>query len=293
MRRKSLPRRIDVVLFSAATAAILHCYSDAHGVHRDVFRSKCASRKPCGKLKFLVNLTSLVALPAAVCNAPLSCCPLSQAPHQGSAPAECRLSCCSDRSAAGCQQLPRVPLGPRPSYINAYPSTPFVKRNQADYPAVAGTSTCWTSFWATQVWQTALPMAGALRTLLLPSLACSAILTSSARVCNIQLPLASEIWNRKALPRPPPFLSQFNAGVPVLKSKVYKFQGWSAAASSTCRARGTCWARRCRAAWRRRPAAPPPTSATSWRSTPPSAARAPTPATAGRVNRKNDIQKCK
>jgi len=77
VRRKSLPRRIDVVLFSAATAAILHCYSDAHGVHRDVFRSKCASRKPCGKLKFLVNLTSLVALPSAVCNAPVSCWPLS------------------------------------------------------------------------------------------------------------------------------------------------------------------------------------------------------------------------
>ncbi len=43
MRRGSLPRRVDVVLFSAATAAILHCYSDAHGVHRDVFRSKCGA----------------------------------------------------------------------------------------------------------------------------------------------------------------------------------------------------------------------------------------------------------
>ncbi len=36
----SLPQRIDVVLFTAASAAILHCYSDAQGVHRDVFRSK-------------------------------------------------------------------------------------------------------------------------------------------------------------------------------------------------------------------------------------------------------------
>ena len=27
-------------LCSAATAAILHCYSDGHGKHRDVFRSK-------------------------------------------------------------------------------------------------------------------------------------------------------------------------------------------------------------------------------------------------------------
>ena len=36
----SLPQRIDVMLFTAASAAILHCYSDAQGVHRDVFRSK-------------------------------------------------------------------------------------------------------------------------------------------------------------------------------------------------------------------------------------------------------------
>lgn len=36
----SLPQRFDVLLFSTATAAILHCYSDANGRHRDVFRSK-------------------------------------------------------------------------------------------------------------------------------------------------------------------------------------------------------------------------------------------------------------
>ena len=36
----SLPRRTDVIIFSAATAAIMHCYSDSHGRHRDVFKSK-------------------------------------------------------------------------------------------------------------------------------------------------------------------------------------------------------------------------------------------------------------
>lgn len=36
----SLPRRLDVLLFSCATAAILHCYSDHHGQRRAVFRSK-------------------------------------------------------------------------------------------------------------------------------------------------------------------------------------------------------------------------------------------------------------
>lgn len=35
-----LPRRVDVLMFSAAIAAILHCYSDDYGRHRDVFRSK-------------------------------------------------------------------------------------------------------------------------------------------------------------------------------------------------------------------------------------------------------------
>jgi len=37
---QSLPQRVDVALFTAASAAILHCHSDARGVHRDVFRSK-------------------------------------------------------------------------------------------------------------------------------------------------------------------------------------------------------------------------------------------------------------
>jgi hypothetical protein len=40
VRRDALPRRLDVLLFAGATAAILHCYSDAEGRHRDVFRSK-------------------------------------------------------------------------------------------------------------------------------------------------------------------------------------------------------------------------------------------------------------
>ena len=35
-----LPPRPDVLMFSLATAAILHCYSGVNGVHRDVFRSK-------------------------------------------------------------------------------------------------------------------------------------------------------------------------------------------------------------------------------------------------------------
>mmetsp|Transcript_5717 Transcript_5717/g.16345 ORF Transcript_5717/g.16345 Transcript_5717/m.16345 type:complete len:591 (+) Transcript_5717:231-2003(+) len=40
VKRDRLPKRLDVLLFSAATAAILHCYSDGQGSHRDVFRSK-------------------------------------------------------------------------------------------------------------------------------------------------------------------------------------------------------------------------------------------------------------
>lgn len=40
VRGNRLPKRIDVVIFSAATAAIMHCYSDSHGKHRDVFKSK-------------------------------------------------------------------------------------------------------------------------------------------------------------------------------------------------------------------------------------------------------------
>ena len=35
-----LPPRLDVAMFSLAVAAIMHCYSDDHGRHRDVFRSK-------------------------------------------------------------------------------------------------------------------------------------------------------------------------------------------------------------------------------------------------------------
>lgn len=35
---RRLPRRLDVILFSVATAAILHCYSDHWGERRDVIR---------------------------------------------------------------------------------------------------------------------------------------------------------------------------------------------------------------------------------------------------------------
>ena len=37
VRRDALPRRIDVVLFAAATAAIMHCYSDDHGAPERLF----------------------------------------------------------------------------------------------------------------------------------------------------------------------------------------------------------------------------------------------------------------
>jgi hypothetical protein len=40
VRPNLLPKRMDVLMFSAATAAIMHCYSGSHGKHRDVFRSK-------------------------------------------------------------------------------------------------------------------------------------------------------------------------------------------------------------------------------------------------------------
>jgi hypothetical protein len=36
-----LPPRLDVLLFASGVAAILHCYSDSNGVHRDVFRCVC------------------------------------------------------------------------------------------------------------------------------------------------------------------------------------------------------------------------------------------------------------
>ena len=39
-RRRDVPKRVDVLMFSGACAAILHCYSDGRGRHRDVFRSK-------------------------------------------------------------------------------------------------------------------------------------------------------------------------------------------------------------------------------------------------------------
>ncbi|MEW5320344.1 MAG: hypothetical protein WDW38_011423 [Sanguina aurantia] len=35
-----LPARLDILLFALGCAAISHCYSDDHGMHRDVFRSK-------------------------------------------------------------------------------------------------------------------------------------------------------------------------------------------------------------------------------------------------------------
>ncbi len=40
VRRRDVPKRADVLMFSAAAAAIMHCYSDGRGRHRDVFRSK-------------------------------------------------------------------------------------------------------------------------------------------------------------------------------------------------------------------------------------------------------------
>lgn len=40
VRKRDVPKRIDVLMFSAAAAAICHCYSDDRGRHRDVFRSK-------------------------------------------------------------------------------------------------------------------------------------------------------------------------------------------------------------------------------------------------------------
>ena len=40
VRRRDVPKRVDVLMFAAAAAAIMHCYSDGRGRHRDVFRSK-------------------------------------------------------------------------------------------------------------------------------------------------------------------------------------------------------------------------------------------------------------
>jgi hypothetical protein len=41
--RRLASLRIDVVLFALGVAAITHCYSDADGAHRDVFKSKYLS----------------------------------------------------------------------------------------------------------------------------------------------------------------------------------------------------------------------------------------------------------
>ena len=43
--KKAAPRwllkvRTDVLVFSAAAACLMHCYSDSYGEHRDIFRSK-------------------------------------------------------------------------------------------------------------------------------------------------------------------------------------------------------------------------------------------------------------
>lgn len=35
-----LPARLDILIFALGCGAISHCYSDDHGKHRDVFRSK-------------------------------------------------------------------------------------------------------------------------------------------------------------------------------------------------------------------------------------------------------------
>ncbi|KAK9825197.1 hypothetical protein WJX81_006470 [Elliptochloris bilobata] len=40
VREWHVPDRLDVVMFAAAAASIMHCYSDGNGRHRDVFRSK-------------------------------------------------------------------------------------------------------------------------------------------------------------------------------------------------------------------------------------------------------------
>ena len=40
MHRRDVPARLDVAMFAGACAAIMHCYSDDRGCHRDVFRSK-------------------------------------------------------------------------------------------------------------------------------------------------------------------------------------------------------------------------------------------------------------
>ena len=67
VRGDRLPKRVDVLIFSAATAAIMHCYSDSHGKHRDVFKSKYLN-----VLDFVFGNTGEGCLrPKSVC---LTCC---------------------------------------------------------------------------------------------------------------------------------------------------------------------------------------------------------------------------
>ena len=54
-----IPPRPDVLMFSLATAAIVHCYSDSAGVHRDVFRSKYLN-----VLDFILGNTGRALAPA-------------------------------------------------------------------------------------------------------------------------------------------------------------------------------------------------------------------------------------
>jgi hypothetical protein len=77
VRRDALPQRTDVLLFSAATAAICHCYSDGCGRHRDVFRSKYLN-----VLDFILGNTGASAQAAAgwpLCSPPLRTAQLESA----------------------------------------------------------------------------------------------------------------------------------------------------------------------------------------------------------------------
>ena len=56
-----MPKRIDVLMFSAAAAAIMHCYSDSQGRHRDVFRSKYLNI-----LDFVFGNTGMSLLPLSL-----------------------------------------------------------------------------------------------------------------------------------------------------------------------------------------------------------------------------------
>lgn len=37
---RAVPPRLDILMFMAACGAIMHCYSDAHGKYRSMFKSK-------------------------------------------------------------------------------------------------------------------------------------------------------------------------------------------------------------------------------------------------------------